>query len=78
LTALLKGRERLLARLGSELASLESTELSLAIHASASASVFGLRLETVGDELARRAEELQDEGLELQMAMTEMSARSAT
>jgi hypothetical protein len=75
LMALADGRDRLLARLGSELASLERAELSLAVHATGDASVSGLRLEMVGDELARQAEELQDEGLELQTAFSEMSSR---
>src|SRR5262249_3176966 len=75
IAALLEGRGRLLARLERELASLERSELSLAMRASGDASVFGLRRERVGDELTRQAEELHDEGLALQSAMADIPAR---
>jgi hypothetical protein len=78
LSALLQGRERLLARLGRELASLERAEVSLAMFASGNASLFGLGLERVGDELTRQAEELEDEGQALQAALEEVPARSRT
>jgi hypothetical protein len=75
LATLDEGRERLLARLGRELVSLERTELSLAVLASGDASLCGLRLGNVGEELARQAEELHDEGLELQTALDELPLR---
>jgi hypothetical protein len=75
LAALLEGRERLLVRLGRELASLERAELSLAMFASGKASLFGLGLDRVGDDLARQAEELEDEGLALQAALADVPAR---
>jgi hypothetical protein len=78
LSALLEGRERLLARLGRELASLERAELSLATFASSNASLFGLRLELVGDELTRQADELEEEGQALQAALAEVPARART
>jgi hypothetical protein len=78
LSALMDGRERLLARLGRELASMERTELSLAMVASGDASLFGLRLETVGDELSRQAEELEDEGQALQAELADGPAPGGT
>jgi hypothetical protein len=78
LAALLQGRERLLVRLGRELASLERAELSLAMFVSGKASLFGLSLDRVGDDLARQAEELEDEGLALQAALADVPARGRT
>jgi hypothetical protein len=75
LRAIAGGRERLLARLETELAAVERAELTLAVHALGSASSSGLRLENVGDELARQADDLQDDGLELQIALAELSSR---
>jgi hypothetical protein len=76
LRAIAGGRERLLARLETELAAVERAELSLAVHALGSPTPSGLRLEGVGDELARQAEDLHDDGLELQIALAELSSRS--
>jgi hypothetical protein len=78
LSALMEGRERLLVRLGRELASLERAELSLAMLASGNASLFGVRLAGVGDDFTRQAEELEDEGLALQEALAEVPARGRT
>jgi hypothetical protein len=75
LRAIAGGRERLLARFETELAAVERAELSLAVHALASASSSGLRLESVGDEPARQAADPHDEGLELQIALAELSSR---
>jgi hypothetical protein len=78
LSALLEGRQRLLARLGRELASLERAETSLAMFASGNASLSGLRLEWVGEDFTRQAEELADEAQALQTALAEASVRGST
>jgi hypothetical protein len=75
LRAIAGGRERLLARLESELAAVERAELLLAAHALESASSSGPRLESVEDELVQRADGLQGDGLELQIALAELSSR---
>jgi hypothetical protein len=67
---LLQSRHRLVARLQSELASLEKTEMSLALLISGDAAVAGLRLESIGSSLGRQAQELEAEGSALQEALT--------
>lgn len=71
-----QGRQRLVARLQRELASLEQTELSLALLASGDAALSGLRLGGIGAALSRQAQELEAEGSALQAALAE-SARTA-
>jgi hypothetical protein len=66
---LLNSRQRLVARLQSELASLEKTEMSLALLISGDAAVAGLRLESIGSSLGRQAQELEAEGSALQEAL---------
>jgi hypothetical protein len=78
LSTLLQGRQRLLARMGRELASLERAETSLAMLASGDASLFELRLERVGEDLTRQAEDLAGEADALQTALTEASVRGTT
>lgn len=63
------GRARLLARLETELASLERAEISLAALASGDAAIIGLRLESLGAGLRRQAHELDAEGEALQEAL---------
>ena len=67
---LTQSRQRLVARLQSELASLEKTEMSLALLISGDAAVAGLRLESIGSSLGRQAQELEAEGSALQEALT--------
>lgn len=67
---LLQGRARLLARLESELASLEKTEMALALLASGDAAMAGIKLETIGASLGRQATDLEAEGFALQEALT--------
>ena len=67
---LLQGRSRLMARLESELAALEKTEMSLALLASGDAAMSGLRLESIGSGLGQQAQELEAEGSALQEALT--------
>lgn len=74
--ALVQGRQRLVARLQRELASLEQTEVSLALLASGDAALSGLRLGGIGAALATQARELEAEGTALQAALAE-SAQTA-
>jgi hypothetical protein len=67
---LLQSRHRLVARLQSELAALEKTEMTLALLISGDAAVAGLRLESIGTSLGRQAMELEAEGSALQEALT--------
>lgn len=65
-----QSRQRLVARLQSELAALEKTEMSLALLISGDAAVAGLRLESIGVSLGHQAQELEAEGSALQEALT--------
>jgi hypothetical protein len=66
---LVQSKQRLVARLQSELASLEKTEMALAVLISGDAAVAGLRLEALGSSLGRQAQELEAEGSALQEAL---------
>lgn len=76
LERLLQGRARLVARLESELASLEKAEMSLALLASGDAALSGVRLEAIGSGLGRQATELEAEGSALQEALTVAPAQA--
>jgi len=73
---LLQGRARLVARLQSELASLEKTEMALALLATGDAAMAGLRLETLGSTLEHRAHELEAEGAALQETLVDSPVRA--
>jgi uncharacterized membrane-anchored protein YhcB (DUF1043 family) len=67
---LIQGRARLVARLQSELASLEKTEMSFALLASGDAALAGLQLESIGSNLIQQAHEFEAEGAALQEMLT--------
>lgn len=74
--ALRQGRARLLARLECEHASLERTEMSLALLASGDAAMSGLKLEALGTTLGRRAADLAAEGAALQETLAGTPAQA--